>query len=337
MEKLFKNILIIGHSNIGDVCYDLAVIAPLRSNFKQAKINLLTSSRAKELVENYPGIDEIIIFDKHGKDKGIFGQIVLVQSLRKERFDLVIVLNKSLLFNFLGASTVWRIEEKLRKDKSGDFIHVVDSYLSLLRSKGVSVAEKLIFNFRFDNQEVNFAKNFFAKNSIADSDKVISISPYANWSLKCWPVTKWNELIKVLNKEYKVIVVGKEGADSYSKIVSREISKQVISAVNQCSLKQSMMIIKRSQIFISCDSSLLHIASCMQIPSIGLYGPTAIGAYYPYFHQDFVIKGEDVPDCTPCLNSKNFARCKAEGKSPCMLAINVEQVLGRIHQLIDSV
>jgi len=49
-------ILIRGHSNIGDVCYDLALIQPLKRHFPQAHITFFVSSKAKKLQKFIPAL-----------------------------------------------------------------------------------------------------------------------------------------------------------------------------------------------------------------------------------------------------------------------------------------
>ena len=134
---MFKNILIFGHSNIGDVCYDLAVVDPLRKKFPQARITFLTTARCKGIVDGYKGIDKIIIFDRKAKNKSFVSQLQFIFILRKEKFDLTVVLKKSLRYKFLGIPEVWRVEGNGGSQQK----HLVDSYLKLLCDHGVEVGE----------------------------------------------------------------------------------------------------------------------------------------------------------------------------------------------------
>jgi ADP-heptose:LPS heptosyltransferase len=330
---MFKNILILGHSNIGDVCYDLAVVRPLRRGYPGAKLSLLTSSNTQDLVRGFAGIDEIFIFDKHTHHKKFLQLVKLIRHLRAKKFDLAVVLKKSLFFYFLGISKVWTLKGAYASRKS---VPAVDSYLDLLRSHGVKIEETAEFNFSFSQDELRSADTFLTGHNIRAQETVVSIGPFANWSLKCWPLQQWNELINILTSEFnlKVLIIGKTGHDRYSQELARRLSGEAISAVNQCSLKESMALIKRSKLFISSDTSLLHIASCMRVPCLGLYGPTATVRYYPYFHRQQVIVAVSLPSCAPCLKTRHFGRCKQEGKAPCMQAISVEEVLGKVRSLL---
>ncbi len=333
-NSMFKNILIFGHSNLGDACYDLAPIRHLRLAYPASRITFLTSTKGKELAQGYPGIDEILTFDKYGKDKGIFKRLALIKHLRLKKFDLAIILPQTLFFIFLGIPNVWVMKKRMRFDTSGRAIHVVDGYLNLIRSHSVPAEEGESFNFTFSKAESDFAESFFANNAITPSDRVVAILPFTNWSYKCWPIEKWNELIRTFNNDYalKVVLLGKAGIDKYSQGLLTKFSPLAASAVNKCTLKQSMAIIKRAKLFMSCDSSLIHIASCMHIPSIGLFGPTEFENYYPYFHRQGVIVAQSSPDCAPCSNTKHFAKCRAREEAPCMHEISIKEVLEKARE-----
>jgi heptosyltransferase II len=325
---VMKNILIIGHSNIGDVCYDLAVVRPLQRHFPEANIHFLTSSRCRDIVDGYNGIHSVITYDRSGKDKGFVRQIRFILELRGCRFDLVVVLKKSARQVFLGAKNVWCI--KAGKPCQA---HPVDRYLKLLRDNGVS-ADKAIFDFTASKQEIDFCGQFFQDNNISPNDKLAGIMPLAAWSLKSWPVEKWNELAGILTQQrgFKVIAVSRLPDNSLGHKVLASLSKDIILA-DKTTLLQAMAIIERSAVFIGPDSSLLHIASCMGIKAIGLYGPTPSSCFYPYFHRDSIVLPRRKFDCMPCCPGMKVTCNKGEhwhDFGPCMQDIRVEDVLAKI-------
>jgi heptosyltransferase II len=325
---MIKNILIIGHSNIGDACYNMVVVRPLREQFPDAKISFLTSSRCEEIVKGYKGIDRVLTYDRSGKDKGLFNQIRFVLELRKIEFDIAVVLKKSARYMFLRVNKTWCTD----KDKSHD-VHPVERYLKLLRDKEVNV-EAARFDFVVSDSEQSFCDGFFKNHAILPDDKIAGIMPLAAWSLKSWPTAKWNELSKILTQQrgYKVIAFGKYADDDISRKVVSALSKDIIMS-GQTTLKQAMALISRCKVFIGPDSSLLHIASCMGVNTIGLYGPTSIDCFYPYFHRDNIVLPTDKFTCMPCCPGMKVV-CNT-GKQrhnfgPCMQSISVDDVLARI-------
>ena len=96
-----KNILIVGHANIGDISGDLVLIDPLKKHFPQAKIYFLTSPNSNNLIEGYKDIEGVIVLDRKEKNKTWGARFQFNKGLWKYYFDLVIVLPRTLMHNFL--------------------------------------------------------------------------------------------------------------------------------------------------------------------------------------------------------------------------------------------
>ncbi len=324
-----SNILIIGHSNIGDACYNAVVAAPLHEQFPRARISILTSSRTQNIFQGYAGIGKIFLFDTYVKDKGLFGYLRLIRVLRKEKFDLAVVLNSTLLYKFLGIPRVWSVREYLGRRPCEVKKHIADIYLEFLKAKGVSFTQAK-FCFNLSEQEKSFAGDFLKKQSVGPEDILIGVLPIAAWSLKSWPVEKWNESAKTLKSRYgaKLIALGKSGDDSFSREVLKNMSSDIIDAIDKTSLKQAMAILKRCKLFIAPDSSLLHLASCMGVEVIGLYGATSAQFIYPYFHRENVVVSRSALGCMPCYPRDKIAVCKKEFQpGECMDGVSVDDIL----------
>ena len=333
---MFKNILIIGHSNIGDVCYDLMVVNPLRRRFPQAKISFLTSSRAENILQGYEGLDKVFTFDRHTKDRGLRGRLCLMTTLIRERFDLAVVLKSTLMHKFLGIPCVWSVRKYLGCEPSEKKIHIVDIYLEFLRYHGID-AQEAIFGFALGEEEKNFCDTFLAKEGISAKDKVVGILPMANWSLKSWPIDKWNELAGILKSQYgiKVINLSKSSNDPFIQMVLKNISREIISA-DKTTLKQAMALIKRCNLFIGPDSSLLHLTSCQGIEVIGLYGPSSGEYFYPYFHRYNTVVSKEKLHCMPCYPGLKPCPCKKKLQhGACMEGISVKDVLELARQKLN--
>ncbi len=331
MIKAFKNILIIGHSNIGDVCYDLVVVKPLRINFPEARISFLTSPGAQNIVANTNGLDRVIVFDRKVTDQRIFGRFPFMVSLRKEKFDLAIVFKSTSMHHFLGIPHVWSLRKYLGCKISDKKRHVVDIYLDFLRFHRIDNPEAV---FELNTQSrANFSDQFLAHNKISPGDKIVGICPLAAWSLKNWPVGKWNDLAQILADKYgfKVMAFGKSGNDVFSRSVLEKLSPGIISAIDKTTLVEALALIKRCDFFIGPDSGLLHLASCMKVKTIGLYGATSKNFLYPYFHRHNIVASKAELPCMPCYPGNT--PCQRVGKSlcgQCMEAIEVEDVLAII-------
>jgi len=330
-----KNILVIGHSNIGDVCYNLALIRPLKEAYPDAVISFMTSPRCRELVENYRGIDNVIIYDRNGRDKGLLNQVRFILNLRKIRFDLAVVLKSSARHVFLKSKAIWGVScDRARH------IHPVERYLALLRENKINPA-RAAFDFTLSRQDEDFAGEFFTKNNIGKNDLLAGILPLAAWTLKSWPAGKWNDLAAKLKnvRGIKMIALGKSDASVFSNKVLSSLSADIIKA-GQTTLKQAIALMSKCDVFIGPDSSLLHIASCVGINAIGLYGPTSVECFYPYFHRDNIIRTADLLPCMPCCPGMNVVCNKDRIRhdfGPCMQAISVEVVFKKTMEIINKI
>lgn len=333
MAKNIKRILIIGHSNIGDVCHDLVVINPLRRQFPQAEISFLTSSRARDIAQGYEGLDRVLVFDKHGKDRGLLRRLLIMAGLIRAKFDLVIVLKSTFMHKFLGISRIWSVQKYLRCAPFGKRMHVVDIYLEFLGAHGINV-QGADFCFSVNKKEKSDAGFFSAKEGVRFRDRIIGIIPAAAWPLKSWPVNKWNALAEILKTQhdFKIITLSKSGDDPFSQMVSNSLSREIIDA-NEADLKQVMALIERCTIVIGPDSGLLHLASCMGVKVIGLFGPTPPDYIYPYFHRHNVIISKEKIDCMPCYPGHKACYRKTKFQTgACMNGISVESVLELVGQ-----
>ncbi len=93
------------------------------------------------------------------------------------------------------------------------------------------------------------------------------------------------------------------------------------------SIKQLTELIRHASLFISGNTGPLHIASILDIPVVGIYGPKDPEIYGPYNGKAIVIK-KDVP-CSPC-------RKRTCGDPICMSSILPEDVFLGVEKLFTT-
>ncbi|MBU1128131.1 MAG: glycosyltransferase family 9 protein [Candidatus Omnitrophica bacterium] len=86
-------ILITRTDRLGDVVISTPVIRFLREKFPFAQIAMLVAPMTCDVVCNNPDIDEVIIYDKCNKQKGLWETIKFAFALKKKQFDLAIALH----------------------------------------------------------------------------------------------------------------------------------------------------------------------------------------------------------------------------------------------------
>jgi len=331
----FKKILVFGHSNIGDACYDVSVVRPLKQAYPKSKIIFVVSKKTSGLGRIIKGIDEVIVFDKYGVDKGLIGYTRFIQKIRRVKFDLAIILRYMQMHYFFNIPVILKNKKSFMRDNS---YHVLEKYMMLLKKIGID-AKPQKFEFNFAALELEFVKNTFQKHEVLPESLKVAIMPLSGWLLKCWPLEFWNILIKELleNFKAKIFIIGKTGGGEWEEKFKMEISPEAISLIDKCTMEQSAAFVSHMDLFIGPDTSFLHLASCMDVATIGLYGATDKGFVYPFFHKDNMVVSRAQLECMPCYPGHEGGSCRVKNQpGPCMYDIKPEQVLKKIRQVLKK-
>ena len=83
-------ILVTRTDRIGDLVLTTPVFKALREKFPKAWIAALVFLEHREVVEGNPYLDEVVLYDKGGCEKSVWGQFCFAEKLRCKGFDLVI-------------------------------------------------------------------------------------------------------------------------------------------------------------------------------------------------------------------------------------------------------
>jgi len=328
----FKNILIFGHNNLGDVCYDLIVVSCLRKEFPRAKISFIVGLQCVELVELCKGVNQAITFDKQ---KGFLNYWYFIRRIKAKHFDLSIILRNTQMHYFFAISK--QIKSKRYFFKKNN-LHNAEKNLALLSKIGIKQTSSKL-NFSFSKQDIAFAAKLIINTNRGKTNLLVGIMPFAGWTLKCWPVERWNQLIALIDLQLdaKVFVFGKTGKNLWEEKFVRDISDKSISLINKCSLSRCLSVIKNMDLFIGTDSSLLHFASSLGVPAVGLYGPTDANIFYPFYHRKYRVIANNRLKCMPCYLKARVGSCGVKAMpAECMKRIEAWQVMEKVNQIIKE-
>lgn len=190
--------------------------------------------------------------------------------------------------------------------------------------------------FNLSEEDLNFANDFFTSNSISQKDLVIGFHPgcstLKNHINRRWESEKFSKLAKLLtdNDSVKVLVFGgPEEAELKETIISLAARDQVIS-VNTDNLAQTAAIIKKCKIFITNDSSLMHVAASQKVKTYAIIGPTNRNYIHPW-KTEYKIISMDL-SCSPCfIYSPEPLNCKRNDvKYKCIKEITPEMVYSEL-------
>jgi heptosyltransferase-2 len=341
-------ILIIALSGIGDALMFTPAIKLLKRNMPEAEIDALVMYHgAKEIYDSNPNLSQIIHFNF--VEEGAFNSIRFLLHLRN-KYDVSINVYPSNrkeynLINYLIGAKQRAGVFYLRRNKSNlgvlnnirilenDKVHNVQTNIKLceaLIGKKFNEEPPLEFNISFEDQK--FAHGYLSEKGLKENDLVIGFHPgcatLKNHVKRRWEPEKFAELGKLLIKNHsaKILILGGPEENDLKDKINSLINSQSVIVVNAESLTKSSAIMKRCNVFITNDSSQMHIAAALGLKVVAIIGPTNQKYIYPWKTGHQVVSLN--LDCAPCFfySPTPLICSRTDIKFKCIKELSVEMV-----------
>lgn len=288
--KQYRRILIVRTDRIGDVVLSTPVIKVLRDNYPKSYIAIMVSPFTCELVQGNPYLNEVIIYDKDDKHKGILSSIKFALALRRKKFDLAIILHSTNRVNII--TYLAGIKNRLGYSRRLGFLltknipyckykgekHEVEYNLDLLRSLGLKITDASLLIPK-NSQSEAWAEEVLRANNVSSLDRIVVLHPSASCVSRMWPLGKFAEVADDLISRHKVkiIIVSGENDVSLANKLCKLIKHRVINISGKTNLMQLASILRRAKIMVSNDSGPVHIAVGCGLSVVVLFGRSQPG------------------------------------------------------------
>ena len=334
----FNRILILQTAFLGDVVLTTPLFRAVKRLYPEAHLTLLTTPAAKPLVEEDPHLDEIITFDKKGGE----GMTSIISRVREGRHDLIISPHRShrtsIIAMLSGASVRVGYREAgfsfayNRRVQRPMELHEVDRILALLKPLGVAVEDSdrtLYAGYTWEEREL--VDGLLKEAGFAPGEKILGLAPGSVWATKRWRAEGFAEVARELkNRGYRIVIIGGPDDLAAAGAVEDLIGGEVLNATGKTPLKALAAWLDSFALFVTNDSSPLHIAAARGVPTVAVFGATvkALG-FYP-FHERSRLVEHDLP-CRPCgLHGGDDC---PEGHFDCMVLVTADYVLRALQEL----
>ncbi len=287
---------------VGDAVMAIPALEAIRRIHAAAEIAILGPPAVADLYRDQPFANTIVEYDKCGRHNGWRGREILIRDLRRERFDLAVILQNA----FEAAWLAWRagIPERARRAGWSD-------------SRGEIAPIRLCVPLPARES----AKAALLRAGAREGAWRCAIAPGASYgAAKCWPPERFASLADRLISECgaDVILFGTPNEKEMAARICSAMQNRPISLVGQTSMRDLAALFSSCSIFIGNDSGAMHVAAAAGLPVIGIFGSTDPGGTAPVTSQFTLIR--EVVSCSPCF----LRSCPVDHR--CMTRIGVDSV-----------
>jgi len=151
------------------------------------------------------------------------------------------------------------------------------------------------------------ARRALREAGLAEGARYAVIAPGSNWETKNWPAEKFGRTAALLRKRLGLVpvVAGTAGQKDMAEAI-RRAEPSAIDLCGKSSLSELPAVIEGAALLVANDSGPLHIADALDMPLVGVFGPTRPEVVGPFKRVDGVIRA-----AVPCLccSIKRLAQC----------------------------
>ena len=331
-------ILAIQFRYLGDAVLLTPALRALKEHFTGSSLHVLLAEEIAPVLEHVPWIERVWAFPRIRGSATVQRSWPMVKALRQEHFDLSI----DFAGNDRGAivSLLCGAKQRVGPKRPGGFLgrrfcynehvappstaqpqHQAKANFGLLSFWGIEVPVHPALEIRADPARAGFA------------EELLPGCPVLCHLATSQPKKEWPHWVEFY---HRAGAAGQElvfcaGPGTREQTLLAQFTEQVRTAAilpPLPDLATFLAVLRRARLFISGDTGPLHLAAGLGVPTISLFGPSAIGQWAPQGEEHRSIQG------SACTCSGDAAVCSSA--SPCMAAIAPQAVLGLLVEALKG-
>lgn len=351
-----KNVLVVKLDRIGDFVLWLDAAKELRALYPADRysITLLGNALWTELAGPMRQFDRIWGLHRNKFKKNIFYRLRLLSQVRQAGFDVVIhpVFSREIAF---GDAIVRLSGAGVKVGSQGDFANSTPWQKKISDGWYTRLIPALSESSMELQRNIDFMRRLGAVHACAGIPQLPVMSatgdlppkpyavlfPSASVPMKKWPAEYYREVGKRIHEELSWSVVLCGGREDYAtaKKMEQEFPFPIDNRVGRTSLQQLVSLIAGARLLVGNDSSAVHIAAAVSVPSVCIAGGGHLGRFLPYAvecgRQDAApVVVTRKKDCFGC-NWKCRYLLSRDDPAPCVKEVGVDDVWKAIRFIHD--
>jgi heptosyltransferase II len=333
--------LIVPYMWIGDFVRCHTVVRLLKEREPDRPVDVLTTSMVAPLLDYMPGVRKGVVVDLPRKKLAFDQHRALALRLRPEGYGQALIMPRTwkaalapclagiaLRTGFVGEMRFGLLNDWRRGERK--LPRMIDRCGALALPRGAPLpAEWPVPELVVPAKEVADWRQ--RHNLVATGRRIVTLAPGAVGPSKRWPPGYYAALARTLTRDgCSVWVIGGPGEKAIAaEIVAADPAH--IQDLTGTDLRNAILALAGTDLAVSNDSGLLHVAAAIGTPVFGIFGPTSPWHWAPLNPIAGVIETTAELPCRPCHKPE----CRLVHHR-CMRDIPVESVLREIRSLASK-
>ena len=280
-SKIKRILFLRTDGKIGDYIISSFIFREIEKNYPNIQIDVVADKSLENLLKLNPNIDKYYILDR----KKMHEWRNIVKVLRKNKYDVLFDSTEGLkykqvyLLNRVNAivnvgynKDEYKIYNK--NIKQNNTLKMIQIYRQMLESVNVEIKDTKYDVPISEESKKNVAK-FLEENNV--KDKIIALNFFG--ASRGRKINEENALIIIkrlgeMYKDYTIIILDSPNdRETIHNILKKTDNKNVLFFEKSRTILDSISIIKNSDLVVSLDTSILHIAEGLNKKIMAFYGP----------------------------------------------------------------
>ncbi|MBS2025103.1 MAG: lipopolysaccharide heptosyltransferase II [Deltaproteobacteria bacterium] len=331
-----RRILVVQTAWLGDTVFTSALFAGLVARFPGVPIDVCVSKRGVDVARSFPGVGEVLLFDKKGKDKGAAGLFRTARTLRERGYDLCVLPHRSLRSALLAlrakipvrlglsSSAARLLYTHTAPDPGGPFVEREAALLDALGGTHHPMRLEPTPEFRAAADALLTRAGYTHKRFAA-------LCLGSEWETKIWPKNRVARLTELFEQRGLpcVLLGGPKEKEQAASIVDESRACLLDTCGNP--IGEALAILARASVVVGGDTGLVHAARALGIPTVAVFGPTDPARHLWAPRQKAISLRLA---CAPC-GEHGAHRCPL-GHHKCLRDLDAERVDEVCGQFLDT-
>lgn len=282
-----KSVLFLRYDVLGDMLTTMPMFRLLKQLNPKIQIHVVASPSNQVLIQHDPNVDNVVVMAR-----GFLPMMKAIREVRKHQYDVVLacLFNKGtkagMLANLMGGRAAIKATAN-RDPRYNAYFNVQSQRAAEIRSMWEKMLMLIADTFAvpdaigaiqpyviIPDASMQAAQQQLAKLGL-EGKQILSVNLSISWQRNYWPIERFHELLQEVLLRYPAIhvLVLTTPSDSKNGELLRKLlqDERVTTYPSTNDVLEVIAVIKKSWMVLTPDTGIIHMASAVGTPIVGLY------------------------------------------------------------------